>query len=140
MKDFIIFSIDARSYALDIALIHRIIDTPTIRAVPNEHEYVAGVISYENRILKVLDLSKVIGVPTVSSDSLQKSLIYEDSNKIFAIIVDSIDDIFHIDSVNIKKSNQDDTTNIVQMEGVFEKDAKLVNIIKSVALPKKEVL
>jgi len=71
------------------------------------------------------------------ADSLQKLLIYDDKGTIFAIKVDAIDDIAHVkESEFINANNENDTNEFLELEGVLDLDNVLINVIKTVSLPK----
>ncbi len=71
------------------------------------------------------------------SNSLQKMLIYENNDKTFAIKVDSIDDIAHIEESEIMHSDSKEENNdFLELEGVLDLNGVLINVIKAVNLPK----
>ncbi len=71
------------------------------------------------------------------ANSLQKLIIYENGEKIFAIKVDSIEDIVHADASSIKKSSDDESDNpFLELEGVLELNGALINMIKKVEIPR----
>lgn len=71
------------------------------------------------------------------SDSLQKFLIYENNDKVFAIKVDKIDDIAHIEENKIMSNeNEDENSEYLSLDGVLDINNVLVNVIKTVNLPK----
>ena len=70
------------------------------------------------------------------ANSLQKMLIYENNEKLFAIRVDTIEDIAHIEEGQIISSSEDDKQcDFLDLEGVLDIDGVLINVIKSVKLP-----
>ena len=70
------------------------------------------------------------------SNSLQKMLIYENDTKIFAIKVDSIEDIAHVEESEIIHSNEEEVTHeFLELEGVLDKNGVLINVIKKVSIP-----
>ncbi len=72
----------------------------------------------------------------IVSNSLQKLLIYESNGKIFAIKVDSIEDIAHIEESDlINSDNEDNNNNFLELDGVLDLDGVLINVIKTVNLP-----
>ena len=76
------------------------------------------------------DLEKV-------ANSLQKLIIYEQGEKIFAIKVDEIEDIVHADESSIKSINEDeDNHEFLELEGVLELNGTLINMIKKVEIPR----
>jgi len=75
------------------------------------------------------DLDKV-------SDSLQKFIIYEDDADIFAIKVDVIEDIAHIEDKDIISANKKNSNNeFLTLNGILDLKGVLINIIETVKLP-----
>ena len=68
MKDFITFEVKKNRYAIDLEFIQRITQIPVITDIPNSHEYVDGMISYENRIIKIVDFRKMTQIPTYDNE------------------------------------------------------------------------
>ena len=68
MKDFIIFEVKKNRYAIDLEFIQRITQIPVITDIPNSHEYIDGMISYENRIIKIVDFRKMTHTGTYDND------------------------------------------------------------------------
>lgn len=254
MTDLIVFSVGSNKYALDIEHIQRIIQATDLTSIPNAHEYIDGMMSYEDGVIKVLNFRKLIGVsthedelsslfgelkqdhvdwvdalkdslengsqfsktldphmcrlgkwidnftayddrvaevlnglvsyhkqlhlkgadiceikdedadeakrmfdveiseiyshtkgaldtfvnelPTVSN-SLQKLLIYENNDEKFAIKVDSIEDIAHVEESDIINSDNEETnTELLELDGVLDLNDVLINVIKTINIPK----
>ncbi|MDQ7045634.1 MAG: chemotaxis protein CheW [Sulfurimonas sp.] len=71
------------------------------------------------------------------ANSLQKLLIYENKDKIFAIKVDTIEDIAHIEESDIMSSENEEKENeYLELDGVLDMNGVLINVIKTVNLPK----
>ncbi|WP_324170916.1 chemotaxis protein CheW [Sulfurimonas sp.] len=253
MKDLIVFSVGDNRYALDIENIQRIIQMLEISEIPNAHNLIDGMMSYEGKVIKVINFRKLIGLLTYDEElvqffyklkkshqvwidalessiknastftkqldpnkcelgiwlnsfnsyddkdvekifkhlyenhkklhlvganilkilkedkdkaieefnkniydiftktiddidsfiskadkvtnSLQKLIIYENNDKVFAVKVDKIEDIAHIEDGDIM-SNEDDSNNIfLELLGVLELDDMLINIIKTIKIP-----
>lgn len=253
MTDFIVFKVSENRYAVSIDNIQRIIPCEVLTNIPNSHEYVDGMMSYEDGVIKVLSFRKLIGLPSYSieldalfsrlklahsqwldsltdsittgcdftkttdpaicelgkwistftsyddrvtvifnklveyhkqlhnrggdaiamyqkdkqeakrilevdiqniyghtmgaldlfvkelesvSNSLQKLLIYEDEDKSFAIKVDAIEDIAHVESSQIMHSSEEDVNHtFLELEGVLDLNNVLINVIKKVSIP-----
>lgn len=69
------------------------------------------------------------------ANSLQKLIIYEHEEKIFAIKVDEIEDIAHVEEENIIASSDNDDNDYLELDGVLELEGVLINMIKHVDLP-----
>lgn len=59
MEDYIVFTVGENFYALDVANVERIIQMPSVTAIPNAHSYIDGMMSYEKRITKVVNFRKM---------------------------------------------------------------------------------
>jgi chemotaxis signal transduction protein len=68
MKDYIVFTVGSNYYALDVECVERIIQTPPITMIPNVHPVIDGMISYENKVVKVLDFRKMTGMSSYQNE------------------------------------------------------------------------
>ena len=254
MTDLIVFSIGTNKYAINIENIQRIIQAVSLTNIPNANNFIDGMMSHEEKVIKVLSFRKLIGMPSYNEElavlfaklkgahsawveslqvavntkseftkttnphmcefgkwidaftsyddnisiifndlvenhkqlhhkgqdildinkvdeivakkmldvdinniyaktmgaldvfvkeldtvanSLQKLIIYENNEKVFAIKVDSIEDIVHADETNIKKSAEEESDNpFLELEGVLELNGTLINMIKTVEIPR----
>ncbi len=62
MIDLIVFSVINNKYALRIDNIQRIIQVPELTNIPTSHHMIDGIMSYEDKIIKVLNFRKLIGI------------------------------------------------------------------------------
>ena len=82
------------------------------------------------------DLGLFINKLDKVANSLQKLLIYESSDKIFAIKVDTIEDIAHIEEKKIMISDKEyQDTQYLELDGVLDLNGVLINVINTVILP-----
>ena len=258
MIDLIIFEVKESRYAMDIANIQRIVQAQALTPIPNAHAYIEGMMSYEERVIKVVNFRKMVNIEPyddelkslfetlkgqhkewvdalsyavsnqtnfqkttdphacdlgkwldnftsyddhvseilkglnhnhkhlhksaeeilqisqedhnraqklvdtdvhetyqrtmgavdtfmnefdIVADSLQKLLIYQNGTSLFAIKVDSIVDIAHIEPSNIKEAQESNkVSQYLELEGVIELNDVLINVIKEVRLPQDEEL
>lgn len=142
MEDYIIFTIGDNYYALSVASIQRIIQVPSVTAIPNAHPMVEGMMSYEDRVIKVVNFRSMMGMEDfqeTATGKSQKLLIYQTQNAFFGIKVDQIEDIKNLDCSTLKHVDKlESNDGFVEIDGVVEVDSRLVNVIKSVTLPMKE--
>jgi two-component system chemotaxis response regulator CheV len=142
MEDYIVFTVGDNYYALGVASIQRIIQVPALTVIPNAHPMVEGMMSYENRVIKVVNFRTMMGMEEYDesvSGKAQKLLIYQTKEICFGIKVDQIEDIRSLDASQLKHVDRlEANTGFVEMDGVIELDDHLVNVIKSVTLPIKE--
>ena len=142
MTSLIIFNVGSNNYAINIDNVQRIIHAKELTPIPNSHKYIDGMMSYEDSVIKVLNFRKLIGLAPHEEDFMevdeysQKFIIFEKENLCFAIKVDSIKDITHIEeSIIMKKEDEAQNSDFLELEGVLDLDGVLINIIKTVSLP-----
>jgi len=140
MIDLIVFSVDKNKYAINIENVQRIIQAVELSSIPNAHPYIDGMMSYEDSVVKVLNFRKVVGLEDKKdknlSDSSQKFLFYENTENKFAVNIDSIDDIAHIQESDIMSADDDNVNNeFLDFDGILDIDGVLINIIKTIKLP-----
>lgn len=142
MEDYIVFTVGDNYYALGVESIQRIIQVPSVTAIPNAHPMVDGMMSYENRVIKVVSFRSMMGMEPFEEHATSKSqklLIYQIKETVFGIKVDQIEDIKNLDCSTLKHVDKlEANAGFVEMDGVVEIGDKLVNVIKSVTLPVKE--
>lgn len=70
------------------------------------------------------------------ANSLQKLLIYDSDGKKFAIKVDSIEDIAHVEESDIMANDSDEeSSEFLELDGVLDLNDVLINVIKSIKIP-----
>lgn len=254
MIDLIVFSVAGNKYAMNIENVRRIIESISLTNIPNSHAYIDGMMSYEDKVIKVLSFRKLIQVQPYKDElatlfkglkeghaewvealkvsvetgatftktlnphacglgkwidsftayddhvieilnelieyhkqlhvtggfvlemyekdkekalrmfnidildiyehtmgaldtftreldlianSLQKLVIYENEGSFFAIKVDIIEDIAHVEESDLNSSMSDhEMSKFLDLEGVLDLDGVLINVIKTVKLPK----
>ncbi|MBD3823054.1 MAG: chemotaxis protein CheW [Epsilonproteobacteria bacterium] len=83
------------------------------------------------------DVTTLMNEFNVVADSLQKLIIYEKEGNAFAIKVDSIEDIAHVDDSKIMLAGHDEKSKeYLDIKGVLDINGQLINVIESVKLPK----
>jgi purine-binding chemotaxis protein CheW len=143
MMDLIVFNVGSSRYALNIENIQRIIQMVELTEIPNTSELIDGMISYENKLIKVLNFRKLIGLPTHKDetksieDSSLKLLFYENGDENFVVKVDSIDDIVHVEESQIVDDNEEkENHEYLELLGVLDLDATIINVIQTLKFPK----
>ena len=68
MADLIVFNIRNERYALDIEHVQRIIPVSALTTLPNAHPYVDGMMSYEDKVIKVVNFRRMVDVEDYESE------------------------------------------------------------------------
>lgn len=144
MLDLVVFKVANSRYALNIENIQRIIEVKEPTTIANAHEYIDGMMSHEGNIIKVLNFAKLVGLNSdeqisknQTQNSAQKLIIYEKDGSRFAIKVDKIDDISHINESDIMSPSSDYADGeFLEISGILDLNTTLINVIQTVRLPK----
>lgn len=97
-KDFQIvgFRIGHETYGLPISVVREIIRVPSITAVPNAPEHIAGVINLRGQIIPVVDLRKRFGVSAPEPREKSRIVIVECESRPVGLIVNSASEVLRI--------------------------------------------
>jgi chemotaxis signal transduction protein len=68
MIDLIVFNVGENRYSMNIANVQRIIQATDLTSIPNAHENIDGMMSYEDRVIKVLNFRKLINMDTYENE------------------------------------------------------------------------
>ncbi len=83
------------------------------------------------------DLDRFVASLDVIANSLQKLILYENNAEIFVIKVDNIEDIAHVEESDIMNSENNHTSGeFLELDGILDLNGVLINVIKTVKLPK----
>jgi chemotaxis signal transduction protein len=66
--DLIIFTVKNNRYAVEISHVQRIIQAAEMTEIPNAHPLVEGMMSYEDKVIKIVNFRKMINLPTYDTE------------------------------------------------------------------------
>lgn len=142
MIDLIVFNVANNMYALSIENVIRISELRELTKIPNSHKFIDGIMSFEQKSVKVLSFRKLVGLDVHQEDiedkaeKEQKMIFFKNQDNTFAIKVDGIRDIAHIEESDIMVSNEDNKSEFLDIKGVIDINGKLINVIEDLRLPK----
>jgi len=127
----ITFKIGDNVYAVDIQSISEVVETKDIAKLPREHSYIEGIMNLRGRIVTLINLSEVLGIPTAlenKKNSKYKVLIsMNDNNKgTIGFIVDQVLGVLRVSKSDIDKPPLS-SSGIVK--GVVKSDKGLIVIL-----------
>jgi len=68
MTDLIVFNVASNRYAMNIANVQRIIQATELTNIPNAHQFIEGMMSYEGKVIKVLSFRKLINISSYENE------------------------------------------------------------------------
>lgn len=90
----LVFTIDARRYAVDLACVTRIIRAVEINPVPKAPDSVLGIINMRGRIVPVLNLRRFLRRPERDLDLDDRLIILQAKERIVAFPADDVNGVF----------------------------------------------
>lgn len=93
-KDLIQVEVGSVFYALEVSRIREIVNPLSVVELPRERDFVLGVADYREEVVAVVDLRGLFGLPRHPPTRRTKWVIVESSDRLVAIVVDAVLDVF----------------------------------------------
>ncbi|MCX7988959.1 MAG: chemotaxis protein CheW, partial [Thermodesulfovibrio sp.] len=90
------FTLGAEEYAVDILKVQEINRMKEITRVPNAPYYVEGVINLRGKVIPVVSLRKMFGLPEEEDRMKQKIMIMDIQGVTIGLIVDTVSEVLRI--------------------------------------------
>ncbi len=90
------FKIGSEEFGVDILNVQEINRMVKITQVPNSPDYVEGIINLRGRILPVIDLRKILGLPKKEHDNETRIIVVDLDGKTVGFLVDSVNEVLRI--------------------------------------------
>jgi purine-binding chemotaxis protein CheW len=103
-KKFLTFVVDKDSYGLEIDYVKQIIGVQEIAVVPNQPEFIKGVINLRGSIIPIMDMRLKFGKLEKEYDDRTCIIVLEVNGDDIGIIVDSVSDVIDISEERISKT------------------------------------
>ncbi|MCS7202876.1 MAG: protein phosphatase CheZ [Thermodesulfovibrio sp.] len=132
MRQYIGFILEQNEYTIPILKVQEIINLPQITKMPNAPYYIEGITNLRGRIIPIVNLKKVLGIP---EEKLGNKVIVISSGKItFGAVVDEITGVINIDERMIETTQEIIERN-TQIEGVARLNDRVLILLD----PKKMI-
>ncbi len=111
-------------YTIPLEAVLRIVKPPEIFPMPDTPEFVLGVANYSGEVLPVVDLKRVLRVPSPGDETARKLVVCRHQHVKVGFLVDDVIDAFDVDRARVKA----DTARVregefISGEFVTERDA-----------------
>ena len=88
-RKFVSFRLNDEYYAIDVKMVNEVFTPSSITEIPQAEDFVAGVINYRGEIVSVINLKKRIQIEQKKVESDYDSLLGDEEDRIYVIIVKS---------------------------------------------------
>ena len=102
VKQFISFRIGGEEYAIDIMAVREIKGWTETTSLPNQPQYILGVMNLRGTIVPVFDLRRRFGMGLTEASRSHVVIIVAVLDRIVGLLVDAVSDILTIDSSEIR--------------------------------------
>ena len=114
---YLIIKISDKEYALDVKNVAQVVRLRKVTVIPQSPDFVQGVISWQGKVLALVNLGKKFGEALTPLEETNRFVILKSLNHNFGIIVDSISQVLEIDCAQIEPPDAV-FKEVVYLEGV----------------------
>ncbi|HKL11523.1 MAG TPA: chemotaxis protein CheW [Clostridia bacterium] len=132
MNQYLTFILGDEYYGIDISSVIEIIGMQKITRMPEQPDYVNGVINLRGRIIPTIDVRKRFGKEKVDYDERTCIIVVDVKDTMVGFIVDRVDEVTSIAGDKIAEPpslNNDFKTGYVK--GIAKLDTKIIMILES---------
>lgn len=103
MKQYIGFILEENEYTVPILKVQEIIKVPQITRMPGVPHYIEGITNLRGRVIPVVNLKKILGIPEVNSGS--KVIVVSSGKITFGALVDNITGVVNIEESQVEPAD-----------------------------------
>jgi len=90
------FHVGSEEFGLDILRVQEIIRVQQLTRVPNSPGFVEGVINLRGKVIPVISLRKIFGLPSAEHDKQTRIVVIEVSRTVVGFLVDSVSEVLRV--------------------------------------------
>ncbi len=130
-QQFITFTIGAEEYAVDIMAVREIKGWIDVTVLPNQPEYMRGVLNLRGVIVPIFDLRCRFGGGVTEATATHVMVIVAVGGRIMGILVDTVSDILSVNTAEILPVPEiDSRADIDYLTGLATVNDRMVAILK----------
>ncbi len=128
----LIFTIEDRKFALNLNVVERSILAVECSSIPNNPEYVLGVINVHGKIIPVVNIRKLLGIPSKELATTDRMILCKLQHQRIALLVDHVERVeicenFTADSSSIQCILNEEITFLCDLEKLIPEHLILTN-------------
>lgn len=134
LVQYLTFMMADEEYGIEILSVQEIRGWEPMTVIPNQPDYVKGVINLRGTVVPVIDLRLRFGLEKIDYSDLTVVVIVKvrigDGEKIMGVVVDAVSDVYNLDKdVATKAPDLGDVENKPFIEGLINVDEKMVVLL-----------
>ncbi|MBN2258961.1 MAG: chemotaxis protein CheW [Clostridiales bacterium] len=124
------FKVEEDYYALPVEMINQIIGIQSITSVPNQPNYLIGVINLRGMIIPIVDFRMRMNFDTKEYNDRTSIVITENGNVLVGFIVDEVTEVLEIEDKKIsKQSDKKNRKENALIDGFYKTEDFIVKIL-----------
>lgn len=132
MSQYLTFIIDSENYGIDISNVIEIIGMQKITEMPQQPNYVKGVINLRGKIIPTIDVRTRFNKENVEYDERTCIIVVENDNILVGFIVDRVDEVRTIEDTDIEKPPRfNDDFDAKYVKGIAKIEEKMFMLLES---------
>jgi len=105
-NQYLTFTLDRESFALDITSVREVLELVNITRVPRTPDFIRGVINLRGRAVPVVDLKREFGLgettPTVNTCIIIVEVALDGEDTVLGALADSVQEVYEMDASQIE--------------------------------------
>lgn len=98
----VVFKLSTEEFCVEIKTVQEIIRMVNITEIPRAPLYVNGIINLRGRIIVVISLNAIMGMPGRAYDASTRIIVADIEGTVMGFIVDSVSEVIRLSSKNIE--------------------------------------
>ncbi|MDQ0214828.1 two-component system chemotaxis response regulator CheV [Oikeobacillus pervagus] len=123
------FEVNNNKYGINVIKVKEIIQPLPVTFVPHAHEHIEGIIQLRGEVLPVINMSKVLGIPSIESRSTDKYIVTEFNKQKAVFHVQNVSRIHRISWNDIEKPSDMYQGGNSQIIGVVKRDEQMILLL-----------
>lgn len=106
LDQFIVFTLGEQNFGVPLAGVERVIRAAAVTPLPDAPRVVAGVVNMQGRIIPVIDVSSLFGLPERDIDPGQQFIIASVPDGAVALLADRVEGVAGIQAGDVAASGE----------------------------------
>ena len=123
------FEVANNKFGINVIKVKEIIQPIPVTFIPHAHPHVEGIIQLRGEVLPVVDMLKVLGIPTENRNSQQKYIVAEFNKQRVVFHVDNVTQIHRISWDQIEKPSDMYQGGTSQVIGVIKHNSEMILLL-----------
>lgn len=138
---FISFTIDQDEYGVDIMAVREIKGWTGVTALPNQPDYMRGVLNLRGVIVPIYDMRRRFGMTPIEPTAMHVVIIVAVQERIIGLLVDMVSDIVTTNESEIRPTPQvDRVIDSRYLTGLVTIEDRMIAILELVELFQEEII